>query len=168
MGKDPSKENSVIPIEDPESNLRYIAELVVIRTASTDHFLTQRKNIATSIAKLLKNLRNFCKEHRTTAAQDEGSSIILLDIITQLIGLSTTINILLQLEVPAAEFLNIKSEVFNRTVQPRCSSWRCRELRTEHYGSVYVPSTCLAPNLIALFIQNCRTEYLVPTLIAIL
>ena len=61
MGKDPSKENSVIPIEDPESNLRYIAVLVVIRTASTDHFLTQRKTIATAVAKQLKNLRNFCK-----------------------------------------------------------------------------------------------------------
>ena len=117
MEEVPSKETSVIPpIEDLKNTLRYTIELIVIRTASSNYILSKGKDTAPSIAKQLKDLRNLCKEHRTDTAQDTSSSLILLDIIIQLIGLNTTVNNLLQLEAPAAEIEEIKNVISNRTV----------------------------------------------------
>ena len=117
VGKVPSKETSVIPpIEDLKNTLKYTIELVVIRTASSIHKLSKGEDIAPSLAKQLKDLRNLCKEHSTDTAQDTSSSSILLDIVIQLIGLNTTVNNLLQLEAPAAEIEEIKNVISNRTV----------------------------------------------------
>ena len=117
MEEVPSKETSVIPpIEDLKNTLRYTIELVVIRTASSNHILSKGEDTAPSIAKQLKDLKNLCIEHRTDTAQDTSSSSILLDIIIQLIGLNTTVNNLLQLEAPAAEIEEIKNVISNRTV----------------------------------------------------
>ena len=146
----PSRENKVIPIGNLESLIRYIANLIVVRTASTKFILsrTNTESIATSVAEELNNLPDFCKVHKNTTGQDNDSSIILLDIITQLIGLSITINLLLQQEVTTAEFLNVKREVDIRTMLLTRLILQTREddpsrIPLEKYAA-YAAAICLA------------------------
>jgi hypothetical protein len=165
----PSRKNKVIPIENLESLIHYIANLIVVRTASTKFILsrTNTENIATSVAEQLTYMPDFCKVHRTTTGQGNDSSIILLDIITQLIGLSITINLLLQQEVTTAEFLNIKREVDIRTVLLTRLILQTRaddppRIPLEKY-SAYAAAICLAEFIVC--DQNSKTNFVEATTI---
>jgi hypothetical protein len=163
----PSRKNKVIPIENLEPYIRYITGLAVVRAASTKFILSQTdtENIATSVAEQLTNLPDFYNVHGTTIGQDNDSSIILLDIITQLIGLSVTIKLLLQLEVSTAEFSHIKREVVNRTVLLTRLILQARaddppRIPLEKYAA-YAAAICLA-EFIA-FDQNSKTDFVKAT-----
>jgi hypothetical protein len=90
-----------------------------------------------------------------------------LDIITQLIGLSITINLLLQQEVTTAEFLNIKRELDIRTVLLTKLILQTRaddpaRIPLEKYAA-YAAAICLAEFIV--YDQNSKTDFVDATTI---